>query len=266
MPAPAPCRMNALLIEDERLAATHLQNLLRKHPDVQVVAVVPSVAAGIEWLRQHPVPDLIFADIQLEDGLSFEIFEAVPVRAPLIFTTSFNEYALKAFQLLSVDYLLKPIQAKDLSRALGKHAYWLAQASAPPSDSEAQLLKMQQLLAQFAPAIPSYRQRFLITAGEQLLPVAVEEIAYFYTLNEVVYLVRHDGRKFTLEHNLEKLEGLLDPAKFFRLNRQYLASLRAIGKIHSHFLGKLKLELLPARPDEVLVSRERTPLFKRWLE
>ncbi|RZK91956.1 MAG: response regulator, partial [Hymenobacter sp.] len=98
--------MNALLIEDERLAATHLQNLLRKHPDVQVVAVVPSVAAGIEWLRQHPAPDLIFADIQLEDGLSFEIFEAVPVRAPLIFTTSFNEYALKAFQLLSVDYLL----------------------------------------------------------------------------------------------------------------------------------------------------------------
>jgi DNA-binding LytR/AlgR family response regulator len=229
--------------------------------------VVPSVAAGVEWLRSHPAPDLIFSDIQLEDGLSFEIFDAVPVRAPLIFTTSFNEYALKAFQLLSVDYLLKPIQAKDLARALEKHAYWLTQTPAPAQpDGEAQLLKMQQLLAQFAPAQPSYRQRFLLTAGEQLLPVAVEEIAYFYTLNEVVYLVRHDGRKFPLEHNLEKLESLLDPAKFFRLNRQYLASLKAIDKIHSHFLGKLKLELLPPRPDEVLVSRDRAPLFKRWLE
>jgi two-component system LytT family response regulator len=259
--------MNTLLIEDEHLAATHLQNLLRKHPDVHVVAVVPSVAAGVEWLRSYPAPDLIFSDIQLEDGLSFEIFDAVPVRAPLIFTTSFNEYALKAFQLLSVDYLLKPIQAKDLARALEKHAYWLTQAPAPAQpDGEAQLLKMQQLLAQFAPAQPSYRQRFLLTAGEQLLPVAVEEIAYFYTLNEVVYLVRHDGRKFPLEHNLEKLESLLDPAKFFRLNRQYLASLKAIDKIHSHFLGKLKLELLPSRSDEVLVSRDRAPLFKRWLE
>lgn len=258
--------MTTLLIEDERLAVTHLQNLLRKHPAVQVVAVVSSVAAGTEWLRQHPAPDLIFADIQLEDGLSFEIFEAVPVRAPLIFTTSFNEYALKAFQLLSVDYLLKPIQAKDLARALEKHAYWLAQAPVPQPAGEAQWLKMQQLLTQLAPAPPSYRQRFLITAGEQLLPVAVEEIAYFYTLHEVVYLVRHDGRKFPLEHNLEKLESLLDPAKFFRLNRQYLASLKAIDKIHSHFLGKLKLELLPPRPDEVLVSRERAPLFKRWLE
>jgi len=228
--------MTTLLIEDERLAATHLQNLLRKHPAVQVVAVVPSVAAGTEWLRSHPAPDLIFADIQLEDGLSFEIFDAVPVRAPLIFTTSFNEYALKAFQLLSVDYLLKPIQAKDLARALEKYAYWLPQAPGPQPDSEAQLLKMQQLLAQFAPTQPSYRQRFLLTAGEQLLPVAVEDIAYFYTLNEVVYLVRHDGRKFTLEYNLEKLESLLDPAKFFRLNRQYLASLKAIDKIHTHFL------------------------------
>ncbi len=260
--------MNTLLIEDERLAVTHLQNLLRKHPAVRVVAVVPSVAAGVEWLRSHPAPDLIFSDIQLEDGLSFEIFDAVPVRAPLIFTTSFDEYALKAFQLLSLDYLLKPIQAKDLARALEKHAYWLAQAPAPQQQQagEAQLLKMQQLLTQLAPTKPSYRQRFLLPAGEQLLPVAVAEIAYFYTLHEVVYLVRHDGRKFTLEHNLEKLESLLDPAKFFRLNRQYLASLQAIGQIHSHFAGKLKLALLPPRPDEVLVSRDRAPLFKRWLE
>ncbi|GGF14120.1 LytR/AlgR family response regulator transcription factor [Hymenobacter cavernae] len=125
---------------------------------------------------------------------------------------------------------------------------------------------MQQLLEQFAPTQPRYRQRFLVTAGEQLLPVAVEEIAYCFTQHELVYLVRHDGRKFPLEHKLEKLETLLDPAVFFRLNRQYLVSLKAIDKIYPYFAGKLKIELRPPRAEEILVSRDRTPILKRWLE
>ena len=260
--------MRTVIIEDEPLAAQHLQHLLRKHPHVAVEAVLPSVAQAVEWLGRHPAPALLFADIQLEDGLSFEVFDAVAVNAPIIFTTSFDEYALQAFKLLSLDYLLKPIQAADVARALEKHAYWLAQATPQQQVQEdaAQLRKVQQLLEQFAPVRPRYRQRFLVTAGEQLLPVAVEEVAYFYTLHEVVYLVRHDGRKFHLEHRLEKLESLLDPALFFRLNRQYLVSLKSIDKIYSYFAGKLKLELLPARAEEVLVSRDRAPLLKRWLE
>ena len=260
--------MRAIIIEDERLAAEHLQRLVRKHAAVEVAAVLPSVAEAVHWLRNNPVPDLFFADIQLEDGLSFEVFDAVPVRAPIIFTTSFNEYALRAFQLLSLDYLLKPLQAADVARALDKHAYWRAQTPLPvqQQESDAQLLRVQQLLAQFAPTPSRYRQRFLVAAGEQLLPVAVAEIAYFYTLHELVYLVRHDGRKFSLEHPLEQLEGLLDPALFFRLNRQHLASLQAIDKIYPYFAGKLKIELLPPRSEEVLVSRDRTPLLKRWLE
>lgn len=260
--------MRTIIIEDEHLAATHLQSLLRKHPAVVVVAVLPSVAEAVQWLLNNPAPELIFSDVQLSDGLSFEVFDAVAVRSPVIFTTSFDEYALQAFTLLSLDYLLKPIQAADVARALEKHAYWLAQATAQEQaqSGDTQLLKVQQLLEQFAPTQARYRQRFLVTAGELLLPVAVDEIAYFYTLHEIVYLVRLDGRKFTMENKLEQLEKLLDPALFFRLNRQYLSSLKAIDKIYSYFAGKLKIELLPPRSEEILVSRDRAPLLKRWLE
>jgi DNA-binding LytR/AlgR family response regulator len=260
--------MRTIIIEDEELAARHLQNLLRKHPNVGVEAVLPSVVEAVYWLQHNPVPELIFADIQLDDGLSFEIFDAVAVRCPIIFTTSFDEYALQSFALLSLDYLLKPIQAADIKRALEKHAYWLTQATTQEKvhDGDAQLLKVQQLLEQFAPTRPRYRHRLLVTVGEELLPVAIYEIAYFYTLHEMVYLVRHDGRRFTLENKLEQLEKQLDPALFFRLNRQYLSSLKAIGKIYSYFSGKLKIDLLPPRQEEVLVSRDRAALFKRWLE
>ena len=260
--------MRTIIIEDEYLAVQHLRHLLRHHPAIDVVAVLASVAEAVQWLGGSPAPDLIFADIQLSDGLSFEVFDAVRVRAPIIFTTSFNDYALRAFTLLSLDYLLKPIQAADLARSLEKHAYWQAQHTPQQQQqgTEAQFEKVQQLLAQFAPSQPRYRQRFLVPAGEQLLPVAVEEIAYCFTLHELVYLVRHDGRKFSLEHTLEKLETMLDPAVFFRLNRQYLVSLKAIDKMYPYFAGKLKIELLPARDEEILVSRDRTPLLKRWLE
>lgn len=259
--------MRTILIEDEPLAARRLQQVLRQHPAVVVEAVLPSIAEAVSWLGSQPAPDLIFADIQLEDGLSFEIFEAVPVPCPLVFTTSYDEYALKAFQLLSLDYLLKPIQAADMARALTKYAQLAEQVSPqPPLDQQTQLLKMQQLLEQFAPSQARYRQRFLVTAGEQLLPVPVEDIAYFFTQHEVVYLVRHDARKFALEQKLEKLESLLAPDQFFRLNRQFLVSMRAIAKIYTYFAGKLKIELQPARAEEVLVSRDRAPLLKRWLE
>jgi len=260
--------MKTIIIEDEHLAATHLQQLLRQHPAVEVVAVLPSVREATQWLTNHPAPELIFADIQLSDGLSFKVFEAVAVRSPIIFTTSFNEYALQSFTLLSLDYLLKPIQARDVARALDKHAYWRAQATPQEQvrEGEARLAKVQQLLEQFTQPQSRYRQRFLVEHGEQLLPVPVADIAYCFTQHEVVYLVRHDGRKFPLDHKLETLESLLDPAAFFRLNRQYLASPQAIDKIYPYFGSKLKIELLPPQREEVLVSRERAPLLKRWLE
>ncbi len=260
--------MKTVIIEDEHLAARHLQQLLLRQPDVTVEAVLPSVSEAVQWLTANPAPDLIFADIQLSDGLSFEVFAATTVRSPIVFTTSFDEYALQSFALLSLDYLLKPIQAAGLARALDKYAYWRSQVSEQQQvqGAEDQLHKVQQLLAQFAPTQPRYRHRFLLPAGDELLPVASADVAYFYTKNEMVYLVRHDGRKFPIEYNLEQLEKMLDPAAFFRLNRQFLASVPSISKIYSYFVGKLKIELLPPRPEEVLVSRDRAVLLKRWLE
>jgi len=261
--------MTTIILEDEPLAAQHLRQLLRLHPVVEVVAVLASVRAAVAWLQSHPAPDLIFADIELSDGLSFDVFDAVAVCSPLIFTTSFDHYALQSFTLLSLDYLLKPLQARDLARALDKHAYWLAQATPAQQQQrgEAQLTQVQQLLAQLSPPAPArYQQRFLVAAGEQLLPVPVTDIAYCFTQHELVYLVRHDGRRFPLDYKLEKLESLLDPAAFFRLNRQYLTSLPALAKIYTHYAGKLKVELHPARPEAILVSRDRAPLLKHWLE
>ena len=259
--------MNSVIIEDEAPAAKRLTQLLAQHPSVQVQARLASVEEAVEWFGQHAAPDLIFADIQLADGLSFEIFDAVAVRSPIIFTTSYDEYALQAFSLHSVDYLLKPINAAHLSRALGKYEFWQQQTPARQQAlSDAQLVQMQLLLDALPLHPPRYRQRFLVSTGEQLLPVPVAEVAYFFTTHEVVYLVRRDGRRFVVDYKLDQLEKLLDPATFFRVNRQYLVPLPSVSKIYTYLGGKLKLELCPAAPDEVLVSRERAPVLKRWLE
>ncbi|MCC3160471.1 LytTR family DNA-binding domain-containing protein [Hymenobacter sp. 15J16-1T3B] len=259
--------MRAVLIEDEAPAAQRLTQLLGQHPDVQVEVRLASVEEAVAWFASHPAPDLIFADIQLADGLSFEIFDAVAVRSPIVFTTSYDEYALQAFSLHSVDYLLKPINAGQLGRALGKYQFWQQQEPARQQQlSNAQLLQMQQLLDALPLSPPRYRQRFLVSTGEQLLPVPVGEVAYFFTAHELVYLVRRDGRRFPVDYKLDQLEKLLDPAQFFRVNRQYLAAMPAVEKIYTYLGGKLKLELLPAAGEEVLVSRERAPALKRWLE
>ncbi|MBD2768146.1 response regulator transcription factor [Hymenobacter sp. BT664] len=259
--------MRAVLIEDEAPAAQRLTQLLSQHPEVQVTARLASVEEAVAWFARHPAPDLIFADIQLSDGLSFEIFDAVPVRSPIVFTTSYDEYALKAFSVHSVDYLLKPINAGQLRRALGKYEFWQQQTPAHQQAlSDAQLVQMQQLLDALPLNPPRYRQRFLVSTGEQLLPVPVTEIAYFYTANEIVYLVRTDSRRFVVDYKLDQLEKLVDPAQFFRVNRQYFVQLPAVAKIYNYLGAKLKLELLPAAREEVLVSRERAPALKRWLE
>lgn len=259
--------MRAVLIEDEAPAAQRLTQLLRQHPEVELQARLASVEEAVGWLGQHPAPDLIFADIQLSDGLSFEIFDAVPVRSPIVFTTSYDEYALQAFSLHSVDYLLKPINAQHLRRALDKYSFWQQQTPAQQQTlSNTQLVQMQQLLDALPMSPPRYRQRFLVGAGEQLLPVPVQEVAYFYTAHEIVYLVRRDARRFAIDYKLDQLEKLLDPAQFFRVNRQYLVPMPSVARIYTYLGGKLKLELQPAAPDEVLVSRERAPALKRWLE
>lgn len=254
--------MKALIIEDEYPAAERLIKLIHKaDASIEILAVLDSIEAAKRWFLSHPAPDLIFSDIQLSDGLSFVIFEEIDIKSPIIFTTSYDEYAIKAFKVKSIDYLLKPIKPYELVAAIEK--FKETQVAFSANDYT---LKMQSLLDSLPMAGRKYKTRFLVQQQDQLLPIPQEQIAYFFTANEMVCLVRSDNRQFLVDYTLEELEKLLNPSYFFRLNRQYIASLPAVQKIHTYFNGKLKLELTPAPSHEIIISREKAPFFKEWLE
>jgi DNA-binding LytR/AlgR family response regulator len=223
--------------------------------------VQQSVSGAVRWLTDNPSPDLIFSDIQLSDGLSFQIFDTVPVSSPIVFTTSYDEYAIKAFKVKSIDYLLKPIKLAELQGAVRKF-----REMQPLARAGNYALKIESLLDSLPMPGKKYKNRFLVKQQEQLLPVSREEIAYFFASNGLVCLVRHDGRQFIVDYTLEELELLLEPAHFFRLNRQFIATLPSIAQIHTYFNGKLKLELQPRMAGDVIVSREKVSAFKEWIE
>jgi two-component system LytT family response regulator len=253
--------MNLLIIEDEYPAAERLQKqLLRLDSSLQILAVLDSVEGAVAWLDQHPAPDLILSDIQLSDGLSFEIFDQVLVKSPIIFTTSYDEYAIKAFKVKSIDYLLKPIKSEELQRALTKYRELV------PEPATEHPLRLEALLDSLPHTGRKHKSRFLVRNKEELVLVPEAEIAYFFSRHEQVCLVRKDSKRFTVDFTLEQLEHLLDPASFFRVNRQIIARLTAIQKIHPYFNGKLKLDLHPESPTEVTVSREKAGPLKEWLE
>lgn len=239
--------MRVVIFEDEQYTAERLQKLLKRYSsDIQVLQVIPSVKEGIAWLSENPQPELIFMDIRLSDGSCFELFEAVKLRAPIIFTTAYDEYALRAFQVYALDYLVKPIDFQDLKRALEKYEQWVSQPAAPIVTQE--------------------KKRFLIKIGEQYRWIPVEEIAYFHALNGAVWLVTNQGKRYPLENSLDRIEQQLNPQVFFRLNRQFLSRIESIDQIHSFFNSRLKVVLQPKNEERVLVSRERVGLFKAWLD
>jgi len=254
--------MKALIIEDEYPAAERLLKLIQKtDAGIEIVGVLESISAAKQWFGNHPEPDLIFSDIQLSDGLSFVIFDELPVRSPIIFTTSYDEYAIKAFKVKSIDYLLKPIKQQELTAAIEKFKEMQGAFS-----NQEYALRIQSLIDGLPAIGRKYKTRFLVQSNEQLLPISQHEIAYFFTTNEMVCLVRNDNRQFLVDYTLEELERLLDPTHFFRINRQYIAAMPSVRKIHTYFNGKLKLELSPETAQEVLISREKAPIFKEWLE
>ncbi|GAB3839788.1 LytR/AlgR family response regulator transcription factor [Hymenobacter jeollabukensis] len=258
--------MTVLLLEDEYPAAERLQRLLAQAaPEARVVAHHDTVAGAVDWLRTHPAPDLILADIHLADGISLDVFDQLVVTTPVIFTTAYDQYALQAFRTHSVDYLLKPIKLAELQTALQKLRQWHSPALAASVVAE----RLQDLLHQ-APADPSAapapKTRFLVRQGEQLLPVAAADIAWFQSRHETVTLVTLAGQRYLVDYTLEQLEQRLDPGQFFRLNRQFIAQLAAVQRLHPWFNGKLKLDLQPAPADEVIVSREKAAAVKSWLE
>jgi two-component system LytT family response regulator len=255
--------MKVLLIEDEELTARKLQRLLADaEPDARVVGLAGSIEASVAWLQANPAPDLILMDIELADGQSFEIFNRTTIASPVIFTTAYDEYAIKAFKVHSIDYLLKPVKEEDLRRALAKLRELKRILH---QDTDAVPASLSRLLAQLAPPPAAYRDRFMIKQGQRLFSVRVEEVAYFFSRNKISFLKTHQGHEWMVEYTMDQLDKLLDPRRFFRLNRQVIASLNAVDKVHLYFNNKLKIQLLPVFEEEVLVSREKASEFKSWL-
>jgi DNA-binding LytR/AlgR family response regulator len=264
--------MRTVIIEDEPPAARRLIKLLDEvGAGLTVMETLDSVDSSVAWLanRQSPetAPELAFMDIHLSDGLSFEIFQRVHVPCPVIFTTAYDEYSLRAFKVNSVDYLLKPIKAEELQQSVEKfkqlRALYGNGASAASTNDHLETLVRSLLKHE-----PAYRTRFLVQRREQFITIAVEDVAYFYSEHKLTHLVTHAGAAHIIEQTLEELEAQMNPRDFFRANRQCIVSLRAIAAIHTFFNGKLKLTLAPATKaaEDVVVSREKANLLKQWLD
>jgi DNA-binding LytR/AlgR family response regulator len=251
--------MKVVIIEDEKLAANHLEKMITKYdPSVKVLAKLESVEDSIDWFTAHGDPDLIFLDIHLDDGLSFAIFEKVKVSAPIIFTTAYDEYAIKAFKMKSIDYLLKPILPEELYKAIDKYKEWQAPGNAA--------IDMQSLVDLISKRDPVYKARFSITVGEKIKSVGIEQIAYFYSSQGITFLVTNENLHYPIDLSLEQLAEQLNPTDFFRINRQFLIRLKAIRNVHVYPKSRLKIDLTPAYPDEIFVSIDKVTRFKAWLD
>ena len=252
--------MNVLIIEDESLAVERLRELLQEVDVVtQVVGVTGSVQASVNWLQSQPKPDLILMDIELSDGQSFSIFDQIPVESPVIFTTSYDEYAIRAFKVNSIDYLLKPVSREDLNAALLKLKNFGAHLPAYATPA------IEQLLHQLRHNGNEYRDRFLVKSGQRFFSIETENIAYFYYHNRVTFLKTWDKKTYYIDYILDELENMLSPKQFFRANRQLLIHIKSVKDIGLDLNGKLKLTLHPPIEEEVLVSRERSLDFKVWM-
>jgi len=255
--------MKILIIEDEAPAFRRLQQLIHEViAGAEIIDVIDTVQDSVNWIKSHTAPDLIFMDIQLADGLSFEIFNEIEVNCPVIFTTAFDEYTLQAFKVNSIDYLLKPVKKEELAQSLQKLQKLKDSLSKEQENKSADL---KELLAAFKQQSNPYKSRFLVKLGDRLISLSDEEIAYFYAEDGCVLIKTKTNQKFTIDHTLDELEKILEPHTFFRLNRQFIARFQAIEEIHNYFKGKLAVSLSPAWKEHIIISREKAPVFKSWL-
>ncbi len=250
--------MKVVIIEDETPAAKRLAKLLNNYSnDIEVIYQADSIESSVRYLATLPNIDLIFMDIQLADGLSFDIFEQTTITAPVIFTTAFDQYTLKAFKVNSIDYLLKPIDENELQKSLEKYQQLYPKTSNNFSDK---ILKLVQDMNAV-----KYKERLLIKRGQQLSYLKIENTAYCFADGKLCYAVDFNGTKFLLENNLSQLEEQLQPDNFYRINRHLLVNIEAVKKVHTWLGGRLKVEVCPATTAETIVSRERVNGFKEWL-
>ncbi|MXO05173.1 LytTR family DNA-binding domain-containing protein [Flavobacterium sp. HBTb2-11-1] len=254
--------MITLIIEDEKPAARLLQRKLEKL-DVTVETMLHSVEESVHWFENNPHPDLIFLDIQLSDGLSFEIFEKIDIKSAIIFTTAYDEYALKAFKLNSIDYLLKPIDEDDLETAVSKFKSRLPKAATESSNLQLDFEQIRQMLSN--PFEKTYKKRFTVKIGQHLKVITTEEIECFFSENKGTYIHTYDNRDYLIDSTLEILEQELDKKDFFRVSRKFIVPLKAIKEIQVYTNSRLKVILPSYKDDEVIVSREKVQDFKAWL-
>lgn len=254
--------MRVFIIEDEAPAQRRLQKmLLELKPDCQIVGMADSIETAVSLFGTNRQVDLVFMDIELADGQSFEIFNQTQIAVPVVFTTAYDAFALRAFAVNSIDYLLKPIRPEDLQRALHKwEGLHQSNLSVTPD--------IQAIVQAMKPQSKTYKSRFLVRLGEKYVSLAAEQIAYFTTDEKLVMAITTENKKYPIDFSLDELEDMLDPARFFRINRQFFGQISAIQSIHNYFNGKLKLVLQPPTPPdkEVVVSRERATIFKNWLD
>jgi DNA-binding LytR/AlgR family response regulator len=252
--------MDVVIIEDEMLAAERLQLLIKNYdPSINIIACLESIEESILWLQTKPLPDLLFVDIHLSDGHSFEIFKKVTLQKPVIFTTAFDNYALDAFQLFSIDYILKPVSAEALGAAINKYKNI---ASSLVATNYA--LLSDQVKENFS---SRYKNRFIAKVGSRSFFLHADEVAYFFADNKIVYLVDKEGNRFIINFTLEKLVPLLDPHHFFRINRKMIIHAKAVDQVKPYFNNRLKLILKGIKADEeIIISRERVNDFKEWAD
>lgn len=244
--------IKTLIIEDEKPAARKLERLIGLFPDLELVATIHSVEEGLEWFQNNPHPDLIFSDIVLGDGLSFDIFEKIPTRSFMIYTTAFDQYTLKAFKLNSIDYLLKPIMEEDLEKAITKYKSFL------PADASYNNMEIKSLIKEEKQKL----SRILVKIGYNLKIVQTDEVLYFYSENKIVYLQTKE-RHYPTDFTLDELQEVLDHKNFFRVNRQFIINSNFIKNIHTSPYYKVEMEVSPE--EEITVSRDRLKDFKDWL-
>ncbi len=255
--------MKVLIIEDEKPAADKLAMLLKSIlPQVQIMATLASVKQSVSWLKENPNEyDLLFLDIQLADRQSFEIFKQVSINKPIIFTTAYNEYAVEAFKVNSIDYLLKPVTKERLKASLDKLENLRQQL--PTADNSEQMQVLQKALANLQ---KQYKTRFMVKVGEHIKSVATEKIAYFYAEGRTLFLFTQKGRKFIVDYTLEELENLLPPTLFFRVNRSFSVNINAISDVLVYSNSRLKVLSEPISPKEIIVSRDKVNAFKHWFD
>ncbi|MBQ8100359.1 MAG: response regulator transcription factor [Paludibacteraceae bacterium] len=248
--------MRVFIVEDEFAAQANLRRMLTKQfEDIEVAGVTDSVKGAVAWLRQNQT-DIIFMDVELSDGTCFDIFKQVEVTAKVIITTAFDSYALRAFRINSVDYLLKPIDIRQLTEAIER-----CRKAETSTDNSG----LMQIATGQPTGRPQYKQRYIVRLGDRILIIKIEDVAYFLSKEKTVYLVTKENRQYIVDQSLDMIESILDPAVFFRVTRACIANINAISGVMRHFSGRLKLQLDPALEDDLFVSRVRTNDFMRWL-